>query len=280
MNAPDLRPFLEEDLGDGDVTCRIFLPKKDAKAIITCEQDACIAGIEEAAGIFALLGVRTEAVCRDGDTVEAGTVVMRAEGDMGALMSAERTALNFLMRMSGISDETHRLATAMDSLSSGTRIAATRKTTPGFRYFEKKAVAIGGGWTHRWGLYDMVMVKDNHIAAAGGIDAIAERMKDVPPGIKVEIEVLDHDEGVAAAKAGADIVMADHFPPEEVRRLRDDLRRINPDILVEASGNITAETALDFAGCADIVSLGELTHSVRAVHFSMDIVRSARAVNL
>lgn len=272
MNAPDLRPFLEEDLGAGDLTCRIFLPEKDADAVITCEKDACISGIEEAVGIFSLLGIDVEPLFEDGDCVEAGTVVIRAHGDMRALMSAERTALNFLMRMSGITDMTHRLVTAMDAVSPGTRIAATRKTTPGFRYFEKKAVALGGGWPHRMGLYDMVMVKDNHIAAAGGMVEIAKKMADVPPGVKVEIEVLDRDEGIAAAKAGADIVMADHFPPEEVKRLREDLRKINPDILVEASGNITSETALSFAGCADIVSLGELTHSVKAVHFSMDII--------
>ncbi|MCQ2085759.1 MAG: nicotinate-nucleotide diphosphorylase (carboxylating), partial [archaeon] len=149
--------------------------------------------------------------------------------------------------------------------------AATRKTTPGFRYFEKKAVALGGGWTHRFGLYDMAMVKDNHIAAAGGIENIAELMKNVPDGLKVEIEVLDIEQGIKAAKAGADIVMGDHFSPEDVKKMRDLLREINPDSLVEASGNITSETAIRFANCADIVSLGELTHSVKSTHFSMDI---------
>ena len=272
MRAPDLRPFLEEDIGTGDVTSSVFLPDLDAEAVITCEQDACVSGIDEAVTIFSILGARAEKLVNDGNRVKAGTVVMKVSGKMRALMSAERTALNFMMRMSGISDLTRRLSDAVNAGDPSTRVAATRKTTPGFRYFEKKAVALGGGWTHRWGLDDMVMVKDNHIAAAGGIEAIAAKMKDVPEDIEVEIEVLDHDEGIAAAKAGADIVMADHFPPAAVKALRDDIRRINPNILVEASGNITSANVVDFAGCADIVSLGELTHSVKAVHFSMDIV--------
>ncbi len=117
----------------------------------------------------------------------------------------------------------------------------------------------------------MAMVKDNHIAAAGGIDAIAELMSNVPEGLRVEIEVLDHEEGLKAARCGADIIMADHFPPEATKRLRDEVKKINPEVLVEASGNITSATILNYAGCADIVSLGELTHSPRAVHFSMDI---------
>ena len=274
MRAPDLRPYLEEDVGEGDVTSRVFLPELDAEAVITCEQDSVVAGLEEAAAIFAILDAKAVPLVRDGDRVKAGTEVMRITGSMRSLMTAERTALNFMMRMSGIATLTRTLQDKVDAVAPGTRVAATRKTTPGFRYFEKKAVALGGGWTHRWGLDDMVMVKDNHIAAAGGMEAIAERMKDVPPGIRVEIEVLDLEEGKAAARAGADIVMGDHFSPADVKALREELRKINPDILVEASGNITSANVADYAGCADIVSLGELTHSPRAVHFSMDVVPS------
>ena len=175
------------------------------------------------------------------------------------------------MRMSGIAEMTRSISERIHALDPDLRVAGSRKTTPGFRYFEKKAIALGGGWPHRMGLYDMVMVKDNHIAAAGGMDAIAAKIKDVPEGVPVEIEVLDHDEGIKAAKCGADIVMGDHFSPEEIKRLREDLRKINPDMLVEASGNITPETAIEYAGCADIVSLGALTHSVKSTHFSMDV---------
>ena len=271
MKAPDLRPFLEEDVGSGDVTADIFLPDRDGKAVIACEEDCVVAGLDEAVTVFAIGGVKTVEHIRDGDLVKSGTVILEAAGPLKALMTCERTALNFLMRMSGIATLTHRISEQVHQVDPDMRIAATRKTTPGFRYFEKKAVALGGGWTHRYGLYDMAMVKDNHIAAVGGIDRIAELMANVPEGLKVEIEVLDFEEGIKAAKCGADIVMADHFAPADVKRLREALREINPSILVEASGNITSATAIDYAGCADIVSLGELTHSPRAVHFSMDI---------
>ena len=271
MNVPDLRPFLEEDVGNGDVTADIFLPDRDGRAIITCESDSVVAGLDEAITIFAIRDVKTKAFVKDGDFVKAGTVVLEAKGSLKALMTCERVALNFLMRMSGIANLTHSIVSRIREKDDHLMIAATRKTTPGFRYFEKKAVALGGGWTHRFGLYDMAMVKDNHIAAAGGIDEIAKLMKNVPEGLRVEIEVLDFDEGIKAAKCGADIVMADHFSPEETKRLRDAIKAINPDILVEASGNITSETAISYAGCADIVSLGELTHSPKSTHFSMDI---------
>lgn len=272
MRAPDLRPFLEEDVGSGDITAEIFLPDTDGKAVITCEQDAVVAGLDEAITIFSIMGARSVALVKDGDSVQAGTRVLEVSGSLKALMTCERTALNFLMRMSGIATLTHSICEKVHKVDPDLRIAATRKTTPGFRYFEKKAVALGGGWPHRFGLYDMAMVKDNHIAAVGGMEGIAERMKNVPDGLKVEIEVLDHDEGIKATECGADIVMADHFSPEDTKKLRDAIRKINPNVLIEASGNITSETAIRYAGCADIVSLGELTHSPKAVHFSMDII--------
>lgn len=271
MNPPDLRLFLEEDVGSGDVTAEIFLPDRDGKAVITCESDAVVAGLEEAVAIFDIGGVMTETFVKDGDFIKKDTVVLKASGPLKSLITCERVALNFLMRMSGIATATHSIVSGVREKDPHMRIAATRKTTPGFRYFEKKAVALGGGWPHRFGLFDMAMVKDNHIAAAGGIDAIAKLMDKVPDNLKVEIEVLDFDEGIKAAKCGADIIMADHFSPADTKRLRDAVRGINPKILVEASGNITPETAVNYAGCADIVSLGALTHSVKAVHFGMDI---------
>ena len=271
MRTPDIRPFLEEDVGPGDITSDIFLPDMDGKAVITVEQDAVVAGLDEAITVFSILNAKATPLVNDGDFVSAGTVVLRIEGPLRSLMTCERTALNFLMRMSGIATLTHSIYTKVHVLDPNLRIAATRKTTPGFRYFEKKAVALGGGWPHRFGLYDMVMVKDNHIAAVGGLDGIVKRMKDVPEGIKIEIEVLDYDEGIAAAKAGADIIMADHFKPAAAKELKEAVKAIDPEILLEVSGNITSENVVDYAGCADIVSLGELTHSPKAVHFSMDI---------
>lgn len=271
MKVPDIRPFLEEDLGSGDITSDVFLPDREGRAVIAVEQDAVVAGLDEAVTVFSILGVKSEEKVKDGDFVPAGTVILEIKGPLKALMTCERTALNFLMRMSGIATLTYGICKKIHEIDPDIRIAATRKTTPGFRYFEKKAVALGGGWPHRFGLYDMVMVKDNHIAAVGGLKGISEKIKNVPDGIKIEIEVLDLEEGIVAAKSGADIIMADHFNPADTKKLRETIRTINPSILIEASGNITSENVIEYAGCADIVSLGELTHSPKAVHYSMDI---------
>ena len=264
----DLSAYLGADVGRSDLTTELTVPDTEGSAYITVEEDCVVAGMEEAETIFRLVGAKAKCLVRDGDRVKAGTRVMDISGPLRGLITAERTALNFLMHMSGVATVTSEAVEAVDGK---VIIAATRKTTPGFGDFQKKAVALGGGDPHRYALDSMIMVKDNHIAAAGGMDAIAAKIKDVPEGVPVEIEVLDHDEGIKAAKCGADIVMGDHFSPEEVKRLREDLRKINPDILVEASGNITPETAIEYAGCADIVSLGALTHSVKSTHFSMDV---------
>jgi nicotinate-nucleotide pyrophosphorylase (carboxylating) len=267
----DLRPFLEEDVGSGDITTDTLVPDVHGKAYIICEEDAVIAGLDEAADIFRLLGVSPRLLASDGERVEKNSRVMIVEGPIRGILTGERTALNFLMRMSGIATETNLIVRMVREKDPDLKIAATRKTTPGFRAFEKKAVLLGGGWPHRSGLYDMVMIKDNHILACGGIANALKKIGDIPSGIKVEIEVENIEEGIMAAKAGADIIMADHMSPLETNELRKKARSIKKDVLIEASGNITKENIVDFAGCADIVSLGSLTHSSKAIHFSLDI---------
>jgi nicotinate-nucleotide pyrophosphorylase (carboxylating) len=267
----DLRPFLKEDVGSGDITTDIFVPDVRGKACIICEETAVIAGLEEAAEIFRLLGVSSERLVADGERVTKDAAVMRLEGPLRGILTGERTALNFLMRMSGIATETDSIVMRIREKAPQLKIAGTRKTTPGFRPFEKKAIALGGGWPHRSGLYDMVIVKDNHILACGGLGYALERIQDVPDGTKVEVEVSNIDDGVLAARMGADIIMADHMTPSETKTLREKARAVNGDVLIEASGNITKDNAADYAGCADIVSLGSLTHSSKAVHFSLDI---------
>lgn len=269
----DLKQFLEEDIGQGDITTDIFVPDIPGKASIICEEDAVVAGLEEASEIFRLLGVNTDMPVSDGAAVSKDSVVMTLNGPLKGILTGERTALNFLMRMSGIATETRDLVKTVHAVDPELRIAGTRKTTPGFRYFEKKAITLGGGWPHRSGLYDMIMIKDNHILASGGFENILDRVKDVPDDIKIEIEVTNMEDGVLAAKNGADIIMADHMSPGDTRALRDAVRSIDKNILVEASGNITRENIIDYAGCADIVSLGSLTHSSKAIHFSLDAER-------
>jgi nicotinate-nucleotide pyrophosphorylase (carboxylating) len=271
MSEMGLRPFLEEDVGSGDITTKTFVPDVPGKATIICEENAVVAGLEEAAEIFGLLGVSSERLVADGVRVLNGTKVMVLKGPLRGILTGERTALNFLMRMSGIATETDSIVRKIREKDPDLRIAGTRKTTPGFRAFEKKAIALGGGWPHRNGLYDMVLIKDNHILACGGVKEALERARDVPKGIKIEIEVEKIEDGVLAAMMGADIIMADHMTPSETKKLREKARSVNKSVLIEASGNITKDNVTDYAGCADIVSLGTLTHSSKAVHFSLDV---------
>ena len=267
----DLRPFLDEDIGPGDITTDIFVPDVRGKACVICEEDAVVAGSAEAAEIFGLLGVSSEQLAADGEKVRAGEKIMILEGPLRGILTGERVALNFLMRMSGIATETDSIVRKVSEKDPDLKIAGTRKTTPGFRSFEKKAIALGGGWPHRNGLYDMVLVKDNHILACGGVGNALDHIQDVPEGMAVEIEVTNIGDGILAAKMGADIIMADHMSPRDTKELRERAKAVNTDVLIEASGNITKENVIGYAGCADIVSLGSLTHSSRAIHFSLDI---------
>lgn len=267
----DLRPFLDEDVGSGDITAETFVPDVQGRACIICEEDAVVAGLEEAAEIFRLLGVSSEKLTADGGRVPKGAKVMTVSGPLRGILTGERVALNFLMRMSGIATGTDSAVRRIRTKDPDLMIAGTRKTTPGFRAFEKKAVSLGGGWPHRNGLYDMVLIKDNHILACGGVGKAMELTRNVPKGMKTEIEVENIGDGILAAEMGADIIMADHMSPSETKELREKARSINSNILIEASGNITEDNVTDFAGCADIVSLGSLTHSSKAVHFSLDV---------
>ncbi|MCL1979083.1 MAG: carboxylating nicotinate-nucleotide diphosphorylase [Methanomassiliicoccaceae archaeon] len=271
MFEMDLRPFLEEDIGAGDITTDIFTPDVPGTACIICEEEAVVAGLEEAAEIFRLLGVSSEMLAADGERVSKDTKVMVIKGPLRGILTGERTALNFLMKMSGIATETNSIVKKVREKDPHLMIAGTRKTTPGFRPFEKKAISLGGGWPHRSGLYDMILVKDNHILACGGMANALDRFRDVPEGMKVEIEVENMEEGILAAESGADIILADHMSPSDIKKLREKARAVNGNVLIEASGNITKENAVDYAGCADIVSLGSLTHSSKAVHFSLDL---------
>lgn len=269
----DLKRFLDEDVGSGDATTNIFVPDIDGRASVICEENAIVAGLEEASEIFRLLNVDSELLVSDGDSVKKDTRVMNLRGPLKGIVTGERTALNFLMKMSGIATETNLLTQRIRAIDPDLLVAGTRKTTPGFREFEKKAIALGGGWPHRSGLYDMILIKDNHISACGGFSEMLEKIDDVPDGMKIDIEVTCIDDGVLAAKKGADIIMADHMSPDDVRILREAVRSIDADIKIEASGNITKDNIIDYAGCADIVSLGSLTHSSRAIHFSLDVER-------
>ena len=264
--------FLAEDIRTGDITTELTVPDSRGRATIHCEEDAVVAGLRYAGMAFELMGVKSELVAEDGSPVKEGQEVMRLEGPLRGIMSCERTALNIIMRMSGIATATADVLKSCRARNPNIRIAGTRKTTPGFRYFEKAAITMGGGEPHRFALDDMMLIKDNHIKAAGGVAEAMEASLDAPYSMKVEIEVDTVEDAITAAKMGAYIIMVDNRTPEETARFRDAIKAIDKDIVVEASGGITVENAPEYSSSADMISMGSLTHSVRAVQFSLDIV--------
>ena len=274
-----VREVLMEDLGFTDLTSEILVPEgARAEAEIVAKEEGILAGVEEARIAFELLGAEVVEALKDGSKVRPGDVVMRVRGPARALLAAERTALNFLMRMSGIATATADMVEKARSVNPKVRIAATRKTVPGLRFFDKKAVEIGGGDMHRLRLEDCVLIKDNHIAIVGSVsEAVRKAKEKVSFTKKVEVEVSSPEEAVEAAKSGADIVMLDNFTVEEVSRA---LRRLEEEglrtsVLVEASGRIGPENVADYARTGvDVISSGYLTHSAKALDFSMKIIKA------
>jgi nicotinate-nucleotide pyrophosphorylase (carboxylating) len=272
-----IREFLREDLGSGDITSELVVPADEmAKGRITCKADCVLAGLAEAADLFKELGAEIVRSSSDGKAAKKGDIVMEVSGSARQLLAGERLALNLIMRMSGIATLTRRLVDEVHSVNPGVRIAATRKTTPGFREFEKKAVLLGGGDPHRYGLFDAILVKDNHIRIAGGVVEALKRAKKGSFTKKVEVEAETREDAILAADNGADIILIDNFPPKEFVALAADLKKRRPGIMIEASGGITPETVREYAKGADVISLGWLTHSVRSIDFSMDIRRAPR----
>ncbi|NLK25373.1 MAG: carboxylating nicotinate-nucleotide diphosphorylase [Euryarchaeota archaeon] len=264
--------FLCEDVGQGDITTLALVGSETGTARIKTNEACVLAGLDEAIEIFRHLGIQAVPLAEDGDTVAAEASVLSIEGPLRAILTGERLALNMLMRMSGIATITQGIVHACRQRNPASLVAATRKTTPGFRKFEKKAVALGGGDPHRYGLDDAILIKDNHIAVVGSITESVKRAKKVSFTKKVEIEVEDLGGAEEAAKAGADIILLDNMSPEEARRCTEAVRRVNDRIIVEASGGITPENAPDYAEVVDVVSLGWITHSARAVHFSLNVL--------
>ena len=266
----DLKRFLEEDIGSGDITTELFVSDIQGNAEILCEEDAVVAGLEEAVQIFDMLGTKMELLVKDGSKVKKGTKVAKISGPVKGMLTAERTALNIIMRMSGIATATRNILDSCKTVNENIVIAGTRKTTPGFRKFEKRAIVLGGGHPHRFGLYDMILIKDNHIQSAGGVAKAMDIAKNTSGRIEIEVENID--DAVIAAEEGADIIMIDNSSMKETKTMYDKIKSINPEIIVEISGGITEKTAKKYALCADIISIGALTHSVKAVHFSLDLL--------
>jgi nicotinate-nucleotide pyrophosphorylase (carboxylating) len=265
--------FLEEDVGFGDITSDLLVRDEIGSARVQANEDCILAGMEEAVEIFGLLGVSTFPMARDGDSIAKGEHILVLEGPLKKILLGERLALNFLMRMSGIATATKGINDACKRANNDVKVAATRKTTPGFRYFEKKAVMIGGGDPHRYRLDDAIMIKDNHLKVVGSITQAVSMAKKASFSKKIEVETETVEQALEAVKAGADIIMLDNMPPERVELAYLAVKKLNENVLVEVSGGITPENAPQYAKNTDIVSMGWLTHSTRAIHFSLDITQ-------
>jgi nicotinate-nucleotide pyrophosphorylase (carboxylating) len=263
--------FLREDIGQGDITTRALIGDQRGAGSVIARQECVVAGLEEAEEAFSLLGLRTTRKVIDGERVAAGTDVLRVGGGLAAILTGERVALNLLMRMSGIATATREVLSSCQAVNPSIVVAATRKTTPGFRRYEKKAVRLGGGDPHRYALDDGVLIKDNHLAVVGSISEAIALGRKASFTRKVEIEVVSLEGALEAARAGADIILLDNMSPSDAATCSRAIKGIDQRIIVEASGGITPSNATQYAGAVDVISLGWLTHSVRAVDFSLDL---------
>ncbi len=274
-----LLQLLSEDLGLGDVTTAAVIPEKQTvEASIAAKELGVVAGIEEIIVLTEALGLEGEAYVSDGNEIKKGQVFLKLSGDARTILSAERTMLNLLSRMSGIATATRRLVKKLRKAKMTTKVAATRKSAPGLLYFDKKAVLIGGGDPHRLHLDDMILIKDNHVALAGSVEEAVKKAKlSASFTKKIEAEVASVANAVMAAKAGADIVMLDNFSPRQAKQAVQALKKagLRDRVILEASGGITEATLVDYAATdVDVLSLGELTHSAKALDMSMEITRT------
>lgn len=273
--------MLAEDLGQGDITTDLInSPGTMAEAEIVAKDSGIAAGIKEAEILMKSLGLKVETLVQDGERIRPGRRLIKLSGDAGTILSVERTVLNILSRMSGIATTTRNLIEKLQKAKLKVTVAATRKTAPGLMYFDKKAVLIGGGDTHRLHLDDMILIKDNHIALAGSIDkAIGKARQKASFSKKIEIEVANAEDALKAAKGGADIIMLDNFSPDQARKACALLRKAEGQkrILIEASGGITAESVMRYASTGvDVVSLGEITESAKALNISLEITKISK----
>jgi nicotinate-nucleotide pyrophosphorylase (carboxylating) len=271
-----IKEFLREDLGYGDITSEALIPvDQTARARLFFREPGVASGLMEASIVFELLGCTVEGLAEDGDAVEPGQTLLEVKGPAAALLSGERTALNIVGRMSGIATVTARIVDEVAEASPGARVAATRKTLPGLRDLDKRAVEHGGGDTHRFRLDDCVLIKDNHLELVPSVtDAVLRAREAVSFTKKIEVEVRSLEEAEEAALAGADIIMFDNMAPLEMRRCLAELeeRELRKGFIYEASGGITPENAADYAASGvDVISLGALTHSVRSIDVKLEI---------
>lgn len=266
--------FIDEDAPFGDVTSDAVIPQRPCRAVIRAEQEGIIAGIAEACALFMHFGIRAEPMKQDGDIVMPEDIVLSLAGNAKGILLVERTALNIIGRMSGIATQTRILVNMVSSVNSRCRIASTRKTSPGLRALDKKAVQLGGGDPHRMSLSDGILIKDNHLMLIPLTHAI-RAAKAHSAYRKVEVEVETPEDALTAAQEGADIILLDNMGPEWVRKTLAGLKQagLRDRVTIEVSGGIDEITLPEYAALdIDVISLGALTHTVKNFSVTLEIL--------
>ena len=268
-----------EDVGDGDHTTLSTIPAEaQGRQRLIIKEEGILAGVETARKVFAKFDpdLKMEVFITDGAHVKPGDVAFEVTGSVRSLLQTERTMLNIMQRMSGIATTTARYQKQLEG--TGARVLDTRKTTPGMRMLEKEAVHTGGGTNHRIGLFDMILIKDNHVDFAGGITKAVQAAKaycnEKNKDLRIEVEVRNTDEILEAIAAGVDRIMLDNYTPERTREAVKLIRAKAPGVEIESSGGITFDTIRDYGECGvDFISVGALTHSVKGLDMSFKAVK-------
>jgi len=268
----DIERFLMEDLGSvGDITSKALFTDESGDAEIIVKESCVVAGITELEEVFHRTGAKTKILVRDGIKVKKNTCIAKISGSMISILSGERLTLNILGRMSGIATQTRQIVDLCKELNPKISIAATRKTTPGFRKYEKKAVEIGGGESHRFGLFDAVLIKDNHIHRIGSIQTAISRITENISNKTIEVEVKNEQDALLAAQTKVDWIMLDNFQALDAKKTALKIREINSSVFIEVSGGITLNNCLSYATFADRISLGFLTHTIQNIDFALNM---------
>ncbi len=277
----ELENYLAEDLGLGDLTTEAVISEgARIEAEILAEASGILAGVTEASRIFLILDCKVKPLKKDGERVRKGEKILEIKGEASNILRGERVALNILMRMSGIATLTRQFVDVARKVNQQVKIASTRKTAPGLRLLDKKAVQLGGGDTHRMRLDDAILIKDNHLRIVGSVEKAVSRAKRNASFTKrIEVEVSNLADALQAVDAGADIIMLDNLTPKEVRKIVQALRakKLRDRVTLEASGGINLDNVAEYAGTgADVLSVGALTHSAKALDMSLEVVKSTR----
>ncbi|MEN6328871.1 MAG: carboxylating nicotinate-nucleotide diphosphorylase [Methanobacteriaceae archaeon] len=272
----DLTRLVYEDIGFEDLTTQALIPPSmRIRGRIIAQEEGIIAGLDLAVSIFQEFSVETSLKKQDGNRISPREVIMEVEGEARSILSVERTALNLLMRMSGIATSTDRLIKIVRDVNPNLIIAGTRKTTPGLQFFEKDAIRAGGGDTHRYRLDDLVLIKDNHLALVGSVTEAVERARDHASFTKkIEVEADTLKQAIQAAQAGADIVLLDNMSSVEVKSVLSTLKDkgLRDKVLIEISGGITPDNILAYAKLeVDVISTGYITHSAPSLNLSLEV---------